>query len=302
MIRSVIDRDLWTTVSTGGINSNSYDTALGFNMVRIVPNLDAWSVGRPASDIDAINKLVTGVMLNDFTYGLSSDWETMETPFDSGLGGILGGIGTASGGGEMGSVFRSKKYWKRSGYLEMTPQIRIIDIDGDGLPLRVARTLLGWSTAGRKDMFGDVASQLVTKTRGAIQAISKSIGEAVVSPAEDLNGFTSISSQIVRDAGSAISRATDSTLEDADDLVSLRVSPPPLIVEIGNVFKHKDMVLTQVEFSFSREFGEQGPLYVDATLTLSTRKMIRTIDDIGLYDGVGGNITIAGGPTNVPTS
>ena len=304
MIRSVIDKNLWSTVSTGGVNSNTYDKALGFNMVRIKPNMSLWSVAADKKALEQINRLITGVMINEFTYSMESEWTNIETPFDSGLGDVVNGVGVAAGGGEMGAVYKSKLFWKKSGYLTMEPQIRILDIDGDGLPLRVARLLLQWTVANNIGPGGQLAKKGETYIRDIVTKAGSAVQEAFTKVAEDVNptGTDGLPAKLPISAAGVLTNAISNLAEDASDLFALRQTPPPLEVEIGRVFKHKDMVLTNVSFTFSSEYTDHGPMFIDATLNLTTRKRISTIDDIGIYDGVDGNVNILAGDRMIDTN
>ncbi len=300
-IRTVVNQDNWNAMKSGNSLTNQYDGALGFGMIRIYPNIDKWSFGRQPDAVRAISYVVTGIMQNDFAYSLSSEWSTMETPFDSGLGNIVGGIGTAAGGGEMGAVFTSKKYWKKSGYLDINPTVRFIDTNGDGLPLRVAEMLLKWATATGLGATGDLAQrfqQTITQKASELHATAT---ETVITnmmdtdnPDDMLVTARSIMGELIQTGTNAVAN----TSEDLWDLAALRQSPPPLIVEVGKIFKHKDMVLTNVDFTFSREVTDKGPMYIDATLSLSTRKRISTTADVGLKavaDGISVNIMTSDG-------
>jgi len=295
MISSVIDHTLWKKISSqGGIKGDTYNGAIGYNLIRLVPNIENWNANKiNRQSVDEINKIVTGIMLNDFEYSMNSDWETMQTPFDSGLGGILGGIGTAAGGGELGAVYRSKKYWKKSGYLAISPDIRIIDIDGNGLPLEVARTLLRWCVADNIGVVGEFAQKIINAVENTTRNVSQKLAESAYKLAADTNpkGADSIGPQTVVGGIETIGRSVGNIMEGAEDFFALKQSPPPLKVEIGRVFSHPDMVLENVTFKFSREFTEKGPIYIDASLKLSSRKILSTINDIGLLDKVG-NIDI----------
>jgi hypothetical protein len=42
------------------------------------------------------------------------------------------------------------------------------------------------------------------------------------------------------------------------------------------------MVIENLEYTFSKEMTKKGPLYVKFNISLSTRKILGTIEDIGL--------------------
>jgi len=295
---SVVDNILWKNVSNGDIDSNSdlYDGTLGLNMVRIKPNWSLWM----ADDKDTkkmLDRTITGILISNFDYSLTSEWSQLATPFDSGLGQILGGVGTAAGGGELGSVFKSKKFWKKSGYVDIQPQIRVIDVHGDGLPLHVVRYLMMWATA-----VSTVEDELIKKGIDALKKGADKVIDVIENliASNDNEGLKTFLSTLKKGeeslenstGGKIIKRATTNAYKDYSDLYTMRNTPPTLIVEIGQIFKHEDMILNQVEVSFSNERGNAGPLYADITLHLSSRKIIGTIKDIGLFNNRAGNIAI----------
>ena len=69
---------------------------------------------------------------------------------------------------------------------------------------------------------------------------------------------------------------------DKNDLYTLRSSPVPVKVEIGNFFKNDDMVITNCSFNFSKEMTRNGPLFVKIDLDLSTRMILTSMDSVGL--------------------
>jgi len=291
---SVIDKNIWNVVKNGQVGYNAYGSALGFNLITIRPNLSKWSAWNRAQDDDLIkekfaemNKIITGVMTNEFSYSLSSEWETIQTPLSLINLGILGDVFVAAGGGEMGAVYKSKKYWKRSGYLTVTPKMRIIDVNGDGLPLLATRLLLMFCTA----MTGTFEEKLKS-FEGTIDKGIETLNTGSISRAEqdqkdfnDKSGLPKVgaAAKLVAENSFQIAlAAADEYLEGISDAFSLKVSPPPLKVDIGRIFHHEDMVLTDINFTFSQENTINGPLYVDIDLTLTTRRIINGINSTGM--------------------
>ncbi len=303
-IRSVVDENLWQQVKQSSIDSASYDDSLGFNMVRLRPNFEKWG-SYLKTNSEGINYVITALMINDFNYSLESVWDTMEVPFDSGIGDIIGGFATMAGAGEMGSVFRSKKHWKKSGYLSISPTVRFIDVDGDGTPLKIATMLLQWATAfNESEMSKGITAVTETIRTGVTDVGARVAGSIPRNIANDSPARETLAVGVQELTTMGVAGVSN-YLEDIGDLLSTRQTPPPLVVEIGKIFKHDDMVLTQVEFSFSKEVTEKGPMYVDATLSLSTRKIINTKADTGLLstaEGVTVNIVAPDGSTVASSS
>jgi hypothetical protein len=50
------------------------------------------------------------------------------------------------------------------------------------------------------------------------------------------------------------------------------------------------MVLTNLSFTFSKEVSSAGPLYVDISMTLVTRKIISTINETGLNTEIASSV------------
>lgn len=321
---SVLNQKLYEKIQNGTVGVNTYGTNLGYNLIKITPNILKWAWGNELTDQDKRDRMyqvmsapMVGLMTNEFTYSLSSNWEAMEYPALLNLG-TLSDFAAFRGGGEFGAVFKSKKVWKKSGDLTLSPEIRIIDVNGDGLPLRVARQIIMWSTSlGSQSIFGEggerATQDLINSAEGALTSLSNTIKTSTSKLAYKLNpkdnndsaeegstpwDMTGLINTFGNIAGIGV-EGVKRLIEDIDDYSKLKFSPPPLRVQIGRIFDHNDMVLTNVEYNFSRESTSSGPLYVDIRLTLVTRKIVSDLNDTGLYRAVdtpgAGNIVISGG-------
>jgi hypothetical protein len=283
---NVINKSLYDKVSSfnslDAISGESlYASPLGFHAIRIAPNLSKWTWTTDKSTLDMISKPIYGLLMNDFTYSLASEWESMQYPNLLDIG-PFADLTAFSGGGELGAVFRSKKLWKKSGDLTINPEIRIIDVNGDGSPLKVANQMLYFATAlSTKDLTAGIGEESVNAYAQGVETIG--------SAAADVGKFfgnmvdkSGTAGEIATNYINVIKSGGKNMAEGADDYGKLRACPPPLDVRIGRLFRHNDMVLTNVEFTFSREMTSEGPLYVDIKLTLVTRKIISDINDTGL--------------------
>lgn len=106
----------------------------GHSILRIQPNYALYSRNR--TDL----KPIKGVINYDVSTSVESQWQELGIPFPF-LDAIANGISTISkwgNSGNIGEVYRSKKTWIKSGYLQLEPKFRVIDWDGDGLPIRAA--------------------------------------------------------------------------------------------------------------------------------------------------------------------
>ena len=284
---NVINKSLYDKVSSfnslDAISGESlYASPLGFHAIRIAPNLSKWTWTTDKSTLDMISKPIYGLLMNDFTYSLSSEWETMQYPNLLDIG-PFADLTAFSGGGELGAVFRSKKLWKKSGDLTINPEIRIIDVNGDGSPLKVANQMLYFATAiSTKDLTEGISGEAINGYAAGIDSVAKSAAGLVKYFGGVIGDKSGTAQEISNNYIGAASSGGKNIAEGADDYGKLRACPPPLDVRIGRLFRHNDMVLTNVEFTFSREMTSEGPLYVDIKLTLVTRKIISDINDTGL--------------------
>jgi len=61
------------------------------------------------------------------------------------------------------------------------------------------------------------------------------------------------------------------------------------------------MVITNVQFNMSKEMTEYGPLYIDAEITMSSRRIVDNIDYVGMYVSNKGNRVVLNGK-NIDTA
>jgi len=265
-----------------GVDDNSYGTALGYNSIRINPNMDKYTGNATVREQILKYCPVVGLMMNDFTYSIASEWEPMQYPQILDMG-VFNDLTAFSGGGEIGAVFRSKKFWKKSGDLTINPEMRIIDVEGTGAPIKIANTLM-WFAVGSGIMNIAPEATVDSIKDGASEGL-KTVIRATKFGAQALDKSGTLAN-IVDVMGNGAIRA----MEDIDDYNKLRSCPPTLDVQIGRVFRHNDMVLTNLSFTFSKEVSSAGPLYVDISMTLVTRKIISTINETGLNTEIASSV------------
>lgn len=82
--------------------------------------------------------------------------------------------------------------------------------------------------------------------------------------------------------GSANLQNVSTTLFDGFDVTSFKSSPVPVTIQIGKFFEHKDMIIENFSFTFSKEMTRKGPLYVKINLDVSTRTMLADPGSVGL--------------------
>ncbi len=322
-------------------------TKNGYAVIRITPT----SIRKFSTSMDIP---ITGVISEKLNFSINAEWGAR-----GGFGGLIPSIklldGIKSKGvafvnfankvapqfgvGEIGEVYASKKLYKKSGYLEINPKIRIVNWTSNWNTILIPMMLLSMCVPGEAfDVIKATAAELrmngapdqalallavandVKKeiSKGALNAAA-AVGYASKQP-EDAGkeekffregGLVKQSKKTVTEKGIdavtgiatlgvAVGKflgnaGADNVLDDISDYWTLRGSPSPVKVEISNYFSHSDMVLENVILDFSREMTRSGPLWVDATLKLSSRKIISSANDIGLFlprDGASRVITI----------
>lgn len=262
------------------LTDDTYNTSIGTNLVRIKAVLDTWGAANPGMSINKdiwtiLQRPVYGVLISDFTYSLQSEWEAVQLPAILDMRSFAD-LAVIDGHGEIGAVTRTQKYWKRSGDIKISPTFRILDVDGDGRALHYVNMLLLMSTSVASKEMVTNGNQMLTDASslvlGATESIKNVMGFDKTSP------LGSFAENYIDISGKAISKL----IANATDYNTLRSAPPPVDVQIGKIFSHQDMVITDVSVVFSKECTEAGPIYADVTLQLASRKIIEDINSVGL--------------------
>ena len=282
---------------------DSNDTDFGYGAVVITPRTDVWDWFN--KDVDPL-PVVTGVLMDPLDLNFTSEWESMENvsiPItNSVVEGAYGDVSSkavVAGGGSPGAVWKSKKLWKKSGDLSLDLKIRVVDWDGTGDPLNNAiRCIRLVVSSGKNDGTYFVAKignayasevGLVSDIGGAAIGVVTDAVAAVTDPVLE-NVRVKMANKATPEAkkdtaskyGASGSNLQQNLAEDFDDLTTLRNSPLPCEIRIGKYFHHRDMVIQNVRFNFSKEVSQSGPLYVDITIQAVTRKIISGMEDTGL--------------------
>jgi len=288
------------------------DTSNGYAVVRISPVRSRIGVGEDPKIVGVLDSDAGG-----FSFEIQSEWRDFGgiasslVPGVDGaaqkLGGIVNAVGNAGDLASVGEAYASKLHYQKSNYMSIKIPMMVVDWNGEGQPLLCAQLLAFYSlpvTLGNMiDIFGNDVDNALEDLKNYLwsnknyktlqlvedaQYYAKKAAEGVKKGAGAVGDFA----DKVSDAGTNSTsvgaqiggRLIKSTLEDADDLVTLRASPVPLRVQIGQYFDNDDMVLKSVDFSFSKEMTTSGPLYAKFTLNLSTRKILTSLDDVGLVN------------------
>lgn len=304
--KSVFNAGAYKSAIDGGENSSERN---GYAVLRLRPD-------RPRLGSDTVDPEITGVMKDHLSFNIDATWTTLGQVGGSILpGGISKGYGAVggalniAGAASIGAAFASKKIYQQSGYLTIKPNIRVVDWNGVGQPILSAIILMYYSTPkdwltpedfmGAADVMLENLKPLVDVVIDKTPDVGKKIVNCVATEGlkagkQIYNAVSNLSKKIPDNVQKEVAGAVDAgtevvgnfvktVAEDADDLATLRSSPVPLTVEIGQYFNRSDMIIENVEFEFSKEMTKSGPLFVDISLNLSSRKIIKNGNDMGLY-------------------
>ena len=279
----------------------------GYAVVRIKPSGDGKRLG-----LSEVDPEIIGVMDysqgEGLTFAIESTW--------TGLGGmgnsvlpegiskfqpVFDKVNNAvqiGGATSLGSSFASKLIYHQSGYLVINIPMMVVDWKGTAQPLVTAMILADYclpkDIGGLNDVLQkmkDWVNEQLTKAKNSENFATKLaglIGDTAINTAEGAIAFlenqvqdlvNSTQNQTLKDAYDTYKKTL---AEGEKDLTTLRASPIPVDVEIGKYFKKKDMVITNLSYTFSKEMTRMGPLYVKFQLGLSSRKIMVGAKDTGL--------------------
>jgi hypothetical protein len=275
----------------------------GYSVIRITPQ-DA-RAGSGEKD-----PAIIGVIKNNISFSIESNWTDLgnigSTIFPSGSSTVKNfmdkgnSVANVLGFSDLTASFASKLIYQQSGRLSISPQMRIVDWNGTGQPIfsslllaayclprtyfspssEETKKTMEWLTEEGKRIYNEMkAKQSDTgqKMIGAIENTAEAIAEGVE------EGIKLVGSFVDKTMGDGYSkRLLDESVDGLDDLFSLRSSPSPVTIEVGKYFKRTDMVIENVNFEFSKEVTENGPLYVDIDITLKSRKILTDLEQVGL--------------------
>ena len=287
---SLFNQQSWQGAGQTKENEQDGGLAIGHSVIKIMPNYELYKLDR--NDFTA----VVGVTQVKVSIGLESEWASLNYPAIPKFFNTLSVLG---GGGEIGSVYMSKKLWRKNGFISMTPTFRVVDWNGTGKPLMAALQVSKLCLPGIPSSLATMINGAEEKEINAVDGLSENVIKASKTFKDSIKKITK--GTAYEAAGDLIGNGIESTgkavggrsstinrniVEDAHDLITLKDAPPPVMVQISNYFFHPDMIITNANFEFSQEVSDVGPLYVDITLEMSTRKRVSGINDIGFTDTV----------------
>jgi hypothetical protein len=293
-------------------NLNKFDTLNVFNRSTYGATADPYSGAYSISIIpNTVRTLseekdvgVNGIMKNNIQFSMKPDWQTLGldskmsgmTPNSGILQGLISDVGVVLKGAHLAgtSVLNSglftRKYYNNSGWLTISPEFRVIHSSGSNnqcllaayammsmsIP-RISNTLT-LEAVLKTQMVRDVVEKI--KSIPGVDVGTKVVGEAATLAGRSIKEFAdSVGGEGTgKKVGNVANKAKDEVVKAK---VNWTESPSPVNVKIGNFFDMSNMVIEDLQISFSEEMADNGPLYADFTVSLSTREAL-VVDDNGM--------------------
>lgn len=173
----------------------------------------------------------------------------------------------------------TKKFYVKSGYLNLNPSFRIVDWYGDNMPLKAAKALISYCLPQKEKNLEDVKENLIQVEKDLTSKLKygKIIDEGLKIGGEFLEGASEIGTQTIDSMSNQVlpntnmgSTGKQAISEGFKNGFWLTSSPTPISLTIGNWFYHENMVIEDVNVKFSKEMTKFGPLYVDVSLAISS--------------------------------
>lgn len=278
---SVVNENLWKVATSDAKNPYRYLSHSGYGLIQITPDWNNWQFPDTVGGEKLMGLLcnVTGILTEPFTYSIESNWSPIKTPFDFGIAEMAGDISSALGGGAIGEVFTSKQVWHNSGYVKLSPKFRIYDYDGLGAASIAAYVMTRYVSSNFN--LSDTPNQMEEHVLNWATHVQDESFE--VAP-QGYSGQLNTEDRIRKTTLRSLAKGA----EDIADYFTVKTSPPPMHICIGRVFNKRDMIATNLNIEYSSEYSEAGPLWVDITLDISSRTIVRGVRDTGIVsDNVG---------------
>lgn len=260
--------------------------------------------------ITTLNSLYTvkGLLTDNLSLSIDAKWEATglidaitSNPILSTIYPYITMFAGAAGIANPSNVgISTRKIYTSSGYLEFDIKFRVVDWQGTGEPIKAAFILSTMCLpTNTKSMSAgqtiDAAGNLVISELNKVLSLAKKVGinpSAAIGGVDDLMnllggavkelGGTAV--ETVESASSTLKNFISNYFQNQEFLV-IAASPSPVTVEIGQYFRHPDMVVQSVKMDFSRQITSAGPLYSDFTVNVSSRQSILLDNDQNSKEG-----------------
>jgi hypothetical protein len=262
----MLDRNSWTAAfsNIGNIKKEGYD-ASNYAAVKITPNTNF------NPEFNAPGQII-GVLSEPLNLSFDSTWTNMDSidvPYVGDVANLVLGeitnLGNSysmyGGGGELGATWKNTQVWQKSGYVKLNIKMDVVDWNGTGTPLVAAQNLIRMCTPN---------VDTTNKSLGNVKAAYE-LGSGKIKKYLTDGGGTGVASD---DNSTMSRRAANNMLNVAPEFLTLKAGPVPVTIEIGQYFKHDDMVIKNVSTTFSKEVTAMGPISVSIDLQCESRKII----------------------------
>jgi hypothetical protein len=303
-ISGALDKSVFTKESYKSAigDTSKIDGVNGYAAIRIAPDANRSNGQRDLPVIGIIQK-------SGLNFSIDATWESLGdiggsvlpqgAQFVKAVYEKINNFSMIAGNADVGSVVASRKIYRKSGYLIITPNMRIVDWKGIGQPIMSSLLLATYATPHPDPLVTSEAllAEIKSTVNGMLETMKAKKNEPGATMTQRVAGvIIEWTEGVLTVAGEAIDNVDNITtggffgktiesaktnLADIDKDLSLRSSPVPVTLSIGTFFKRKDMVIESIKFDFSKEVTASGPLYVDIDLTLSSRKIITSENDLG---------------------
>lgn len=241
---SFLDVNSWRYADGNDVSDPS-NVDVGYGIIEIFPSsLNSNKTSWPR---------IKGVLKDSLSLSFDSEWVAMDSidiPFVSETinkaGEVIGSGTMLAGGGDWMYIWKSQKVWKQSGYIKVSGTFTVVDWNGDGSPLTMARNIIKYCTPG-----GNSKSM----------ALSKEANEKLLAATSAVSNAT----------GSNVSTAVGNNIAGMTDMIAIKDAPPIVTIRVSKYFEHEDMVINSVSTKFSKEVSEKGPLSVEITFDAESR-------------------------------
>lgn len=200
--------------------------------------------------------------------------------------------------GLLNAGIATRRYYKGGGYLRINPKFRVVDTEGTGIVISMARALMNMALPSMdKELNEDTLRTMFNENKtaivgGAAGAVLDGGRGAIVGAAAG-KAVDSISKKGLKDAAKDAVNAITDPVTTVSEFISyvksngiLTNSPAPVYVEIGDYF-WQEFVIENVNAEISREMTVSGPLYADFEVTLSTLEVV-TRNNLGFLSSFRG--------------
>ena len=270
-LKNILNNSLFTQQTYTDALKNNY-------AIQIIPDYNSVTKQTPVA--------IKGILKNNLQFNMNADYGTINLgsvvsnfPKIEELSRILplapGGISIANAG------MTTRKYYLRSGYLELNPEMRIVDWDGTGEPVKSALLLVALCLPKKNDKTNISISDIINMLKKGLSNVAdkipggKELYEGLVQGLED--SVAAVGDEIGKRSPEVKGGIARGLKEVTTSDFMLTSSPGSVKLIVGNFFERDNMIVENVGVNFSKELTEKGPLWVDLSIKMSSKEAL-TLD------------------------